>query len=406
MTARRLQLPEDAREAVARRFGKRRGSWLTGDETWPLTIFLGTLTESDAGRHREAFDAWIAAWRNWSGPGTLEWEEKRWRTLGVMRLPHRLAIASPDDAAAMIGQAQRWRIARERHARLCERWPRLTGVLSRWFDALADETDADLQRIEAFIAWIESNPASGLYPRQLPIPGLDTKWLETRRALLGTLIAQLRETALDETNGDDDDVNGAASGFCCVCCLRQPPGLIRMRLLDPDLRARAGGLGDISAPADDWARMNLPTRRIFIVENLQTGLAFEDLPGAAIIMGLGYGVDALTSIKWIGAAPCYYWGDLDTHGFAILNRARSRLPGLRSILMDDATLLRHQDFWVEEPRQHPASSLPLLTEQEQALYKGLKDQRWGVNVRLEQERIAWSDAWATIQACIFREREI
>ncbi|ODU07508.1 MAG: hypothetical protein ABS84_16155 [Rubrivivax sp. SCN 71-131] len=96
-------------------------------------------------------------------------------------------------------------------------------------------------------------------------------------------------------------------------------------------------------------------------------------------------------------AKCIYWGDLDTHGFAILHRARSYLPSLQSVLMDEDTLLRHKALWVDEKEQHPAAELTLLTEAEQEVYQGLKRQRWGQNVRLEQERIAWDAAQSTLQ---------
>ncbi|NOR71388.1 MAG: hypothetical protein GQ532_17115, partial [Methylomarinum sp.] len=33
-----------------------------------------------------------------------------------------------------------------------------------------------------------------------------------------------------------------------------------------------------------------------------------------------------------------YWGDLDTHGFAILSRLRHYYPQVKSILMDEKTL--------------------------------------------------------------------
>jgi len=59
-------------------------------------------------------------------------------------------------------------------------------------------------------------------------------------------------------------------------------------------------------------------------------------------------------IKWIEDAHCIYWGDIDTHGFAILNRARSYLPRLKSLLMDEQTLLCHKALWVEEKQQHSA----------------------------------------------------
>ena len=114
------------------------------------------------------------------------------------------------------------------------------------------------------------------------------------------------------------------------------------RLLDESLRRRIGGLNDISAPWEQLAELDLPVSKVFIIENLQTGLAFDDLPGSAVIMQLGYGVDVLGRLLWVAKASCVYWGDLDMHGFAILNRARSYLPELKSVLMDEATLRSHQ----------------------------------------------------------------
>lgn len=93
-------------------------------------------------------------------------------------------------------------------------------------------------------------------------------------------------------------------------------------------------------------------------------------------------------------------GEIATHGLAILHRARSYLPNLQSVLMDEDTLLRHKALWVDEKEQHPAAELTLLTEAEQALYQGLKQQLWGQNVRLEQERIRWDAAWRTLQSVV------
>jgi len=156
-------------------------------------------------------------------------------------------------------------------------------------------------------------------------------------------------------------------------------------------------LSDLSAPWEQLAELDLPVSNVFIVENLQTGLAFDDLPGSVVIMQLGYGVDVLGSLPWVANARCVYWGDLDTHGFAILNRARSYLLELKSVLMDETTLRSHQDLWVEEKDQHAAETLPLLTDPEQRVYQVIKRNTWGQNVRLEQERIAWEAAWSVVQ---------
>ena len=115
---------------------------------------------------------------------------------------------------------------------------------------------------------------------------------------------------------------------------------------------------------------------------------------------LGYGVDVLGRLPWVTKANCIYWGDLDTHGFAILNRARTYLPELKSILMDEETLRSYQDLWVEEKTQHGAETLPLLSDREQEVYQAIKRNAWGQNVRLEQERIAWDVAWKALQHAI------
>jgi hypothetical protein len=255
---------------------------------------------------------------------------------------------------------------------------------------LADYSDADFVRLLDLLAWIAANPNSGLYPRQIPIGGIDSKWIETRKGLLSELVAA---------------VNGAAAGgtdFHSLCGLQRPPVQIRMRILDPALRARLGGLGDITAPVDELAGLALPASVVLIVENLQTGLALKDMPGTVAFMALGYSVDLLAQLPWIVPATSLYWGDIDTHGYAILHRARSILPRLTSVLMDEATLLQFQSLWTDEKLQHGATELSALTCEENRVYRALKENRWGQNLRLEQERIAWDFAWAAISSAVHR----
>jgi hypothetical protein len=62
---------------------------------------------------------------------------------------------------------------------------------------------------------------------------------------------------------------------------------------------------------------------------------------------------------------------------------------VESILMDVETLLAHPLQWVTEdkPTNQP---LPHLTEPETALYRDLIEDRYGHQVRLEQERVRFS----------------
>jgi hypothetical protein len=391
-----LKFPDDVQKELKRRFKNKHRQWLDvggnpeqpQESAWPLEVTLGIPTENQALKQVEDVRAWVAAWQSWRGAGLISWNDRRWRKLGVQRLPERLVLSGPEEVAQWIGEADRWDRAQQRYRDLIGRWPQLANKLPRYFDILADYSEVDYRRLIDMVAWIDKKPASNLYPRQLPVSGLDSKWLEKRKGLLADLIDAVRGKS--STEGD----------FFRRCGLKAPPQLVRLRILDDSLRQRVGGLSDISAPWEQLVDLDLPVSNVFIVENLQTGLAFDDLPGSVVIMQLGYGVDVLGCLPWITKARCIYWGDLDTHGFAILNRARSYLPEMKSVLMDEATLRSHQDLWVEEKDQHAAETLPLLTDPEQAVYQAIKRNAWGQNVRLEQERIAWDVAWKTLQQAI------
>jgi hypothetical protein len=388
-----LKFPEDVQKALLRRFKNRHREWLAASSNgeqpevnaWPFEVNLGTPTENQALKQVEDVRAWVAAWQSWHGVGSLCWSDRRWRTLGTQRVPEKLVLDSPAAVAQWVGEADRWDRAQQRYMELLGRWPRLAGKLARHFVLLADYSEVDYRRLVDMVAWIEKNPASNLYPRQLPVSGLNSKWLEGRKAVLADIVEAVRGKSF------------AAGDLSQRCGLKAPPQLIRVRILDRSLRERVGGLEDISVPWEQLADLDMPVTNVFIVENLQTGLAFDDLPGSVVIMQLGYGVDVLGRLPWVAKAHSTYWGDLDTHGFAILSRARAYLPDLDAALMDEETLFGHRDLWVEEKEQHGAETLPLLSDSERAVYRAIKLNKWGQNVRLEQERVAWDFAWRTLQ---------
>lgn len=386
-----MKLPADVRALLRRRFDNRHRDWLAApnaDAEWPLTIPLGVPTEQAALNRLDAALAWVRAWQSWQGPGTLQWTERQWRTLGTQRVPDLLRLERPRDVAAWLGEVERWDRACRRQAEMARRWPALPGSLGRLFDVLADYADPDFERLIAALAWLERHPDSGLYLRQLPIPGLDTKWIEARKGILAELLCRVTGRA---------DVPGDFHG---LCGLRRPSPRLRMRVLDPALRARMGGLGDLTVPIEDLEQLDFAPARVVIVENLQTGLAFGDLAGTVVFMALGYGVDLLATIPWVRDARCVYWGDIDTHGFAILSLLRARLPGVRSLFMDQPTLLAHRTLWTSEASQHGAQELPHLDPAEQSLYRELKLHALGPSLRLEQERIAWDIAWPALNEAL------
>ena len=113
-------------------------------------------------------------------------------------------------------------------------------------------------------------------------------------------------------------------------------------------------------------------------------------------LGAGYGWQALAQAKWLNQCEIYYWGNLDTHGFAILDRLRRHFPHTISFLMDEETLLNYPYFWSKESKPK-IENLTLLTEDELQLYLALQYHQFGKNVRLEQEFIPFSVVKSAIE---------
>lgn len=386
----KLLSPEAAGDFLVRRFKNQHQNWLTGEGTWPLTVNLGVPAEKDIAEDATAVRAWASAWQSWTGPGDVVFEERQFPRLGRHRLPVSLTLENAGAVAAAVGESQRWAIAGDRYRQMVIRWPVMAQrkTLASWFDVLADYSSEDFERLVMILAWLEANPTSGLYLRQLPVEGLDTKWLEKRTGLVADLLRSLREVI-----DDDCDVHRLFG-------LRKPAHRVRIRMLCPTLRQCVGGLSDLEAPVAELAALPIAPKAVVIVENLETGLALPDLPGAVAIMRLGNAVSALGMLSWLPEQDVVYWGDIDTHGFAILDRARKVVPQLRSVLMDEETLLSHRPYWGQEPSQCPDISLDALTAGERSVYNNLRANRWGPCVRLEQERLGWVEAIETLKQAL------
>lgn len=381
-----MRTPEELRRRLLSRWQNQRRHWLLGEGEWPLSLNTGPPTQATLLDDWVRFDVWLAQWRDVSraDESSVRYEARAWPRVGEQQVPCAWQFATPEAVAGELGQSARWSQAKQRFNTLAA-WhadARWRAELSRHFDLLADLDAADFERLCRVVAWLWRHPASGLYPRQLPIPGIDSKWTESRRAVVAAWVS-----ALNASNAPVD--------FYVATGLRAAPDRLRMRLLDPALRAAMGGLSDIEAPADEFIRLALPVRQALIVENLVTGLACEDLPGTLVFMRRGYAVDALARLPWLAQLPVHYWGDIDTHGLAILSRLRTYLPQVRSLMMDEQTLLAFKALWGREDKPHAALELPGLTQEEQRLYRALREGDYQ-QVRLEQERMAWDVAWPCV----------
>jgi hypothetical protein len=283
------------------------------------------------------------------------------------------------DALRLIGKRRDAARFREIAAATESSFPALREWLSR-SPLIALDHAPHWSRILAVLSWFREHPRCGHYLRQLDIPGVDTKFIEDRRGLIAALLDRvLPEDAIDATMV-------GARAFESRYGLRCKPALVRFRILDRQLRVR--GLSDLTVPVEELAELRLAARRVFVTENEINGLAFPELPGSIVVFGMGYRVELLAGIGWLADLDVHYWGDIDTHGFGILDRLRGAIPHARSFLMDRDTLLAHRALWVTE-ESGETRELDRITDAERALYDELRSDRYGQKVRLEQERVGF-----------------
>ncbi len=381
--------PADAKAEVQRLWD--RGRLLAPDSAglppFPLKLTLRRpgsrtlLNEFD--RVRDWIKALEAGARSATGSGyDIVWVDVDYRQLGKNRVPDGLVVPTHEDALRSIGKLrQAERFSALANATLA-RFPSLRDWLGKK-PLLALDHAQDWERVLAVLGWFSDHPRAGVYLRQIDVAGVDTKFIESHRGLLIELLD--RVLPFESVN------RTAGRRFEARYGLLSKPPLVRLRMLDAD--RRIGGLSDISTPVSELAGVEPPVERIFITENEVNGLAFPPMPDSAVIFGLGYALEPLSELPWLGRKELHYWGDIDTHGFAILDRLRASFPGARSLLMDRGTLLRHRSLWVEESARH-LGPLARLSPAEADLYADLAADRIGPSVRLEQERIgfAWVEA--------------
>ncbi len=334
---------------------------------------------------------WTKSWQEHAATHSLEleWQEKAHRQLGRNSLPRAVIFANTKALARYLGREKEYGLWKELATRLASRFPALaTWAARKPFELLAieDRLDALMDLSDWFIA----NPHSGLYLRQVSVPGIDTKCIESHKGLLrrwwDILVPPLGERAASGSIRFE-----ARYGF------REKPLLIRFRVLDP--ASKLSGYRDLSIPADEFACEALPFKRVFIVENDISALAFPPVPDSIVIFGRGYGFDALAQAAWLAKRELWYWGDIDSNGFAILDQFRSHFPAVRSFLMDRETLLSNREKWVTEAAR-TRRELPRLDAAERSLYETLLDDSLAPKVRLEQELIPWNRILETLKKLV------
>jgi hypothetical protein len=352
----------------------------------PLRLNLKAPSAADLSDRFEAVRAWVRTVAD-TPHVRLDWRDWNHRVQGTQRLPAAVWVDSVQEALAFIGkarQAQRFEVLWQQTAAA---QPALLAWVSRRPLQAMDLADR-WERLLAVVGWLQAHPRPGVYLRQVDAPGVDSKFIEAHRGVLTEMLdAALPREAVD-TRASGTAQFARRFGFL------DKPVRIRFRLLDPALpslpgcHALPGVLPDITLDAASFAALALPVEQVFITENETNFLAFPEVARAIVVFGAGYGWEALARAAWLHRCRLHYWGDIDTHGFAILDQLRGYVPHAASFLMDRETLLAHRSHWGEEPE--PArQDLSRLTTEEATVYDDLRFDRLQPRLRLEQERIGY-----------------
>jgi hypothetical protein len=349
---------------------------LAAGEPFPvLDVALRGPSPTQIGADLDAARRWVAALEDGSRHGRrydLQHASIGGREVGRNIVPARARVTSWDQACALLGVASEVATYRAMLATAVELPAALDWASTQPLRALA--VAPEWERMLAACRWLQDSRGSGRYLREITAPGVDTKFVERHRAVLAAMLG----------------VSRTGPGFAEALGLRGKPDLVRARFA-PGVLGLPSQLSEGTFRVTELATLPGSVTSALVVENEITWLSVDVPDGGIVLWGRGFEVARLGTLPWLTSAPITYWGDLDTHGFAILDQLRAWLPQTRSILMDRQTLLAHRDRWVIDPTPTSAR-LTRLIEEEADLYADLVTDRLGERVRLEQERIDW--AWA------------
>jgi hypothetical protein len=364
----------------------------SGSGTIPIQIKLKCPTAQEISDHYPLVRDWIKELAVHSCEQSpqgyrIDYKQFNHRQLGKNSLPAAIWFDTIESALTIIERTEAGERFKELSSQLLTQCPELDPWIYRNPLHLI-ERDVQWDKLLKVLLWLKNSIPTHLYLRQIDIPDVDTKFIERHKPLLAELLEEIvPPERYDHTTPNFEQ----RFGFC------SKPRYVRFRYIGED--ESPFGFRDGAMRADEFSRCSPPIETVFITENEINFLSFPAARRSIVIFGGGYGFDGLRQVAWLSQKTLFYWGDIDTHGFAILDQLRQIFPHVRSFLMDRSTLEKHRLFWDRE--QSPTRrTLHNLTKEEQSLYAELCANILGDSVRLEQERVRFGVVKETVELLV------
>jgi hypothetical protein len=296
--------------------------------------------------------------------------QKQFNKIGKQSTPEKIVIETLEDYLKITGKEKEYQIFALNFELLIGAFPKLKEWALSYPKKLIDYNV--WQDIIEVCGYFIKNPKPNLYIRQLPVP-VHTKFIEDNKGILKELLDILIG---EHANQDEKDFEKRFH-------LKYAEPLVRFRILDKSISLQYfSGIDDLSILVSHFEKLELPVKKVFVVENKMNVLTFPIIDETIVIFGSGYNIENLKNAEWFKNIELLYWGDFDVQGFEILSQFRRYFPKAGSFLMDTATFKRFENEKGKGTVTKISTALN-LTNEEQELYELLKLNNW----RLEQEKI-------------------
>lgn len=306
--------------------------------------------------------------RGWS----IKWEDWNSKKLGKQKWPSSISIETEDDYLYLT----------KKEAEVHQFKKQLNELIGwrkeiRSFLLMRPNTVLEYQKIWTDLCYVADyllqNDVRNYYIRSIPLP-VHTKFIENNKAFIYSLLKHFSP----ERYSDESIRFEAALG------LREKQHVYTMRWLDDSLAEKymhgheVFGLSTIGLKAVQWE-----IQEIWLVENETNLYLLPKRKGSLVLFSKGHAVTQLFNIPLFTQAKLVYWGDLDEHGFIMLNSFRKNYGHANSIFMDKLTVEQNSDQMLKQPERYKTDQLDFLTDAEIEAFMLLKQS----NGRIEQETL-------------------
>ena len=349
---------------------------LSGKKAFPIKIGLKPPSGKNALANYSHLEEFIKQWLDFEHQELLMREIRNFRNVGQQQVPTFLVIDSIKALAKYLGKEAQEKLVQweSKILPIMELDNALVSACIGHLEVIDTMAQTECVAMAKLIPQLRPKMGQGLYLRALPVTLVHTKFIETYDSFITSCLDVLT----------DNEVSNSGGLMSWLECTPKPIGWILVRPLCPKTKKSLGNIPILKMSQRDLSHFNFPCKNIIVVENESTGLSLPEMAETIAVFGGGANVSWLSS-EYLSNKHVYYWGDFDSYGFKFLNDARQLCPHLKSIMMDESTLMVFESYMSDD--NFHEGELPELTSEEFLVYDSLRNNKYA-NTRLEQEYIS------------------